>query len=199
MVPLHSLATFLLAVLLVLAMPGPTNTLLATAGLEHGFRRSVRLTIAECGGYVIAISIWGLFLLELAHKLPWLPWAIRLASAVYIGYLAVRMWSATLDLAGGYSRTVDMRALFVATLLNPKAVLFGGTLFPMEAFASAAGYIEVMGIFIALLFPIGLLWVAFGAQLRKGRLAWLAPTYLLRGASIVLAAFSVTVAWSAVR
>jgi len=34
--------------------------------------------------------------------------------------------------------------------------------------------------------------------LGKGRLAWLKPAYVLRGAAIVLGAFSVTVAWSAV-
>jgi hypothetical protein len=91
MVPLHNLYFFLLTILLVLVMPGPTNTLLATAGLEHGFRRSARLTIAECGGYVIAISLWGVFLLELARTLFWLSWGVRLASATYMGYLAVRM------------------------------------------------------------------------------------------------------------
>jgi threonine/homoserine/homoserine lactone efflux protein len=198
MIPLSSLYACLFAVFLVLVMPGPTNTLLAAAGLEHGFRRAVRLTVAECCGYLIAISFWGMFLLELARAVSWLPWAVRLVSAVYIAWLAIRMWSATLDLAGGQRRTVDMRTLFVATLLNPKAILFGGTIFPAAAFASLTGYIEVMGAFVALLFPIGSLWVAVGAQLGKGRLAWLKPVYVLRGAAIVLGAFSVTVAWSAV-
>ncbi|RKP53665.1 LysE family translocator [Pararobbsia silviterrae] len=199
MVSLNEVGLFLLGVVLVLAMPGPTNTLLAAAGLARGFRRSARLTLAECAGYVIAISFWGLFLFELARATPWLPWTVRLLSAVYIAYLAVRMWSATLDLADGKERVVEMRTLFVATLLNPKAILFGGTLFPKAAFASVSGYVEIMGCFLVLLFPIGLLWVAFGAQLGKGRLAWLKPIYVLRGASVVLAAFSVTVAWSAIR
>jgi threonine/homoserine/homoserine lactone efflux protein len=198
MIPLSSLHACLFAVFLVLVMPGPTNTLLAAAGLEHGFRRAVRLTVAECCGYLIAISFWGMFLLELARAVSWLPWAVRLVSAVYIAWLAIRMWGATLDLAGGQRRTVNMRTLFVATLLNPKAILFGGTIFPAAAFASLAGYLEVMGAFVALLFPIGSLWVAVGAQLGKGRLAWLKPAYVLRGAAIVLGAFSVTVAWSAV-
>ncbi|CAM2155965.1 Cysteine/O-acetylserine efflux protein [Pararobbsia alpina] len=197
-VPLSELGLFLLGVFLVLVMPGPTNTLLAAAGLERGFRRSARLTLAESAGYFIAISFWGMFLAQLAHGMPWLPLTVRLVSAVYIAYLAVRMWSATLDLTDGNGRAVDMRALFVATLLNPKAILFGGTIFPKAAFMSIAGFAELMGGFLALLFPIGLLWIALGSQLGRGRLAWLKPVYVLRGASVVLAAFSVTVAWSAI-
>lgn len=198
MIPLNDLGLPLLGILLVLVMPGPTNTLLAAAGLARGFRPSAKLTVAESGGYLLSISFWGLFLFELAHRAAWLPWTVRLISAAYIAFLAVRMWSATLDLANANERVVGMRTLFVATLLNPKAILFGGTLFPKAAFASVPGYVEMMGCFLALLFPIGLLWIGLGAQLGKGRLTWLKPAYMLRGASVVLAAFSVTVAWSAI-
>lgn len=92
-----------------------------------------------------------------------------------------------------------MRDLFLATSLNPKAILFGGTIFPKAAFASGVAWLQAMGLFLALVFPIGLLWVGLGAQLGAGRLGALTPKYLLRSASLVLGAFSVTVALSALR
>ncbi|HKT96138.1 MAG TPA: LysE family transporter [Paraburkholderia sp.] len=199
MIPTHGPGLFLPGVLLVLGMPGPTNTLLAAAGLARGFRRSARLTLAESGGYLIAISFWGMCLTTLAQALPWLPVVVRAASAIYIAYLAVRLWNATLELADGARQVIGMRDLFFATLLNPKAILFGGTIFPKAAFASGLAWLEAMGLFLALVLPIGLLWIGLGAQLGAGRPGVLTPKYLLRSASLVLGAFSVTVALSALR
>ncbi|WP_322069996.1 LysE family translocator [Paraburkholderia bannensis] len=199
MTPLHSPGLFLAGVLLVLIMPGPTNTLLATAGLTSGLRRSARLTLAESCGYVIAITFWGMSLTTLAHGLPWLPAVVRAASAIYIAWLAVRLWNTTLELADGTQRVIGMRDLFFATLLNPKAILFGGTIFPKAAFTSGMAWLEAAGLFVALVFPVGLLWIGLGAQIGAGRAGGLMPKYLLRSASLILGAFSVTVALSALR
>jgi threonine/homoserine/homoserine lactone efflux protein len=199
MIPLHSLGLFLAGVFLVLVMPGPTNTLLATAGLASGFRRSVRLTFAESAGYLIAISFWGIGLTTLAQSMPWLPIVVRVVSAIYIAYLAIRLWNATMGLADGTRKVIEMRNLFFATLLNPKAILFGGTIFPKAAFVSGVAWLETMACFIALVFPIGLLWIGLGAKLGARRAGSSMPTWLLRSASLILGAFSVTVALSALR
>ena len=53
---------FTLTVLLILGTPGPTNTLLATAGATVGFRRALPLLPAEAAGYLIAILAIGLAL-----------------------------------------------------------------------------------------------------------------------------------------
>jgi hypothetical protein len=53
---------FALAVLAVLGTPGPTNTLLATAGATAGLRRSLALIPAEAAGYTISILTLGLAL-----------------------------------------------------------------------------------------------------------------------------------------
>lgn len=199
MLSASTIGLFLLGVFLVLIMPGPTNTLLAAAGLARGFRRASPLTLAEAAGYGLAISFWGAFLVTLSRVSPWLPIAVRVGSAIYIAYLAVRLWNATLQLSVGDRKAIGIRDLFFATLLNPKAILFGGTIFPKAAFASGLAFAQAMGAFLALLFPIGMLWVGLGAQLGSGRLGSRAPKYLLRGASLVLGAFSVTVALSALR
>lgn len=187
---------FVLGVGIVLITPGPTNTLLAAAGLQQGWRRAARLAGAEAAGYVVAISAWGGFLAHAMHAWTWLPSLVRMASCVYVAYLAVRMWRTTLAIEASSRQDVGPRTLFVATLLNPKAVLFAGTIFPPAVFAHAADYVAAMCIFVAMLLPIGFLWIAFGAALGRGRLAWISAEGMQRGASVVLAAFSLTLAWS---
>jgi hypothetical protein len=58
-------------------------------------------------------------------------------------------------------------------------------------------YLLSMLIFACLLAPIALAWIAFGAALGSGKLGWLDPAKIQRGASVVLGVFSLTLAWSA--
>jgi threonine/homoserine/homoserine lactone efflux protein len=184
-------------IFVVLITPGPTNTLLAAAGLRQGVRRSLPLIAAELGGYLVSISVWGRFLAQAAHALPWLPSLLRIAAGLYIAYLAVDMWRAAVALPDTAQRRTGMRTLFVATLLNPKGLLFAGTIFPALAFVQVSAYVMSMLIFTGLLVPIALAWIAFGSALGSGRLAWLNPVKVQRGASIVLGVFSLSLAWAA--
>ncbi len=197
MLPAPAAALLALGIIVVLITPGPTNTLLAAAGLRQGARRSMPLIGAELAGYLVSISAWGRFLAQAAHTLPWLPTALRIASGLYIAYLAVDMWRAAVALPGSAQRTSGPRALFVATLLNPKALLFAGTIFPSAAFEQVAAYAFAMSLFACLLVPIALAWISFGAALGSGKLRWLDPVKMQRAASIVLGMFSLSLAWAA--
>jgi len=195
MLSISSAALMALGSVIVLIMPGPTNTLLATAGLRSGIRRSAHLTAAEFAGYLMSITGWGYFLSHAATSLTWLPTLLRIASSLYLAYLSVRMWHAADSFSSSAQGTIGVRVLFTATLLNPKAILFAGTIFPVAAFESLAAYLEAMAIFTSLLVPIGLAWIAFGAELGSGRLMRISPARVQRCASIILAAFSLSLAW----
>jgi threonine/homoserine/homoserine lactone efflux protein len=181
---------------IVLVVPGPTNTLLATAGLRQGVRGSAHLTGAEFAGYLVSISLWGCFLAHAAATLTWLPALLRLASSLYLASLSVRMWQTANAFAASAQSTIGVRTLFVATLLNPKAILFAGTIFPVAAFQSMGTYLEAMAIFTILLVPIGLAWIAIGAALGSGRRMRISPARVQRCASIILAIFSLSLAWT---
>jgi threonine/homoserine/homoserine lactone efflux protein len=198
MLSTSSAMLFVLGTVVILIMPGPTNTLLAAAGLRQGVRRSARLTAAELVGYLVSISIWGHFLVHVAHSLTWLPMLVRIASSLYIAYLAVRMWRTAVALPSSTQQVIGMRTLLVATLLNPKGILFASAIFPAVAFASFPAYLEAMTLFTLMLIPIGLAWVAFGAALGSGRLVWLSPARVQRAASIVLGTFSLWLTWTVV-
>lgn len=193
------LGLFLAGVAVLLAMPGPTNTLLAAAGLRQGFMRSARLTGAELAGYLISITVWGRFLEQAAQAFPWLPAVVRVAASVYIAYLSIRMWRAAQTVPSAAQQVIGMRTLFVATLLNPKGILFASAIFPAAAFLDLSAYLIFMAMFAALLVPIGLMWVAFGASLGSQKIKWISPAQVQRGASVVLGIFSLSLAWAAFR
>ncbi|MFF7399066.1 LysE family translocator [Achromobacter sp. NPDC008082] len=194
-----TLGLFLAGVAVILAMPGPTNTLLAAAGLRQGFLRSARLTGAELAGYLISITVWGRFLEQAAQAFPWLPAVVRVAASVYIAYLSIRMWRAAQTVPSAAQQVIGMRTLFVATLLNPKGILFASAIFPPAAFLTVSTYLVFMAMFAALLLPIGLMWVAFGASLGSQKIKWISPAQVQRGASVVLGIFSLSLAWAAFR
>ena len=53
---------FIGLVITILFTPGPTNTLLASSGVQVGIKRSLLLIPAEAIGYILAITVWGLFI-----------------------------------------------------------------------------------------------------------------------------------------
>lgn len=185
-----------LHVSLVLIVPGPTNTLLLSSGLKVGVRRTSPLIGAEALGYVIAISLWGFFLSALSASRPWLPVAVKLLSSVYIVYLAAKIWRQSAALQHVTASPVGLRDMFLTTLMNPKALLFASTLFPLEAFRSATYFAGTIAAFLLVLVPIALGWSYLGVLLTAHR-TWAPHTpKLLRGASLVLLTFSGTLVYS---
>ncbi|MFC7692453.1 hypothetical protein ACFQY5_25655 [Paeniroseomonas aquatica] len=90
---------FTLAVLAILGTPGPTNSLLATAGATAGMRRSLPLIAAEAAGYALAILTIGLVLGPVMAGAPLLATALRVAVGATCccwpsasGALAGRLW-----------------------------------------------------------------------------------------------------------
>nr|WP_213306283.1 LysE family transporter [Paraburkholderia sacchari] len=184
---------------IVLLMPGPTNTLLAAAGLRQGVRRSAPLTAAELAGYLVSISLWGICFTHASHSMSWLPKLLRVASSVYLAWLAIRLWLTAKSVSSSATGVVSARSLFCATVLNPKATLFAGSIFPPAAFSSPATWLAAMGIFSALLVPIGLVWIAIGAAPRNGRVPTIRPALVQHCAAVVVATFSVSLMWPLVR
>lgn len=177
---------------LVLLVPGPTNTLLLSSGLKVGLRGTWPLVIAEALGYIVAISVWGLFLNTFAATRPWLYDVVKLVSSVYIFCLAVKMWTQSRVLEGVSIRPVNFRDQFTATLMNPKALLFASTLFPREAFESMQVYLSAFALFAIVVAPIGVGWSCLGGLISSRRTWARRSSTLLRGASLVLVMFSAT-------
>jgi len=163
----------------ILLTPGPTNTLLASSGVQVGLRKSVKLIPAEVLGYVISISAWGMLIGKVSSTLPMLPPILKLLSACYIIFLAIKLWHTANQEVELNQPTIRARELFCATLLNPKALLFASAIFPVGAWSNFHIYLIHMMAYLALITPIALFW------------------NLQRTASLVLVSFSIPISYSA--
>lgn len=181
----------------ILLTPGPTNTLLASSGVQVGLRKSVKLIPAEVLGYVISISAWGMLIGKVSTKLPLLPPILKLLSACYIIFLAIKLWHTANQEIELNQPTIRTRELFCATLLNPKALLFASAIFPVAAWSEFHIYLIHMMAYLALITPIALFWIFLGSLLASKKVAWLNQTNLQKTASLVLVSFSIPISYSA--
>ncbi|WP_104494513.1 LysE family translocator [Acinetobacter indicus] len=184
---------FIGLVITILLTPGPTNTLLASSGIQVGIRKSFHLIPAEAFGYLISITLWGMLIGQVSSQLPLLPTVLKLFSAVYIIYLAIKLWR-TANVEQQFQQpTIRARELFVATLLNPKALLFASAIFP----AIAAHYVAHILMFLILIIPIAFFWTLIGSFLASNKIRWLNPANLQKTASLLLFSFSIPLSYSA--
>lgn len=190
---------FLLSVALILLTPGPTNTLLALAGLGLGIRRALPLLAFELAGYLISISSWGILLAPLQLQFPWIATLVKVASSGYLAYTAIKVWRDAKLLQTPQQRSITPRILFVATLLNPKGLLFALVIFPPHSFETLPNYAWTMLAFACLLAPIGAAWISLGHVLNKQRLGFISPRKIQQLSSVALGMFSAFIAWAAFR
>ncbi|MBR0786396.1 LysE family translocator [Bradyrhizobium iriomotense] len=177
--------TFLTATCFLLAMPGPTNTLLATSGAGVGISHSLHLLAAELCGYLAAIALLRLALGPIVSDIPLAAVVLRVAVTVYILGLAVMLWRVNArGLRDG--AVVTFRQVLLTTLLNPKAMVFAFLLLPLQA-----GLFELLpwlGVIALLIVMAGAAWVTLGATLgraarRRGR-----PELITRTGAVTLVA-----------
>ncbi len=150
-----------LAIAALLITPGPTNTLLALAGAERGVVRAIRLIPAELAGYlttVIPLTFVGAGLLA---AYPGARPIITLVAAGWVMWLAVTMWRLPTGVTVG-APVVTHRRVFVTTLLNPKALIFGLVLLPSDT----GGWLNI-GNFTLQVVVIASLWAMFGSVLSQ--------------------------------
>ncbi|NNG80526.1 LysE family transporter [Acinetobacter sp. ANC 5378] len=188
---------FIGLVVTILLTPGPTNTLLASSGIQVGVRQSLQLIPAESFGYLISITVWGVIIGTVSSQFPILPILLKLLSALYIIFLAIKLWK-TADIEASYHLpTIRARELFCATLLNPKALLFASAIFPSSAWLTLNNYLVHIGMFLILIVPIALFWTFIGSILATNKVRWLNQSNLQKTASLVLVSFSIPLGYSA--
>lgn len=177
------LAPFALAVLSLLATPGPTNTLLATAGASVGPRRAARLLAGELGGYLVSVLTVRFVLGPTVASTPAVATALGAAVAVYLVHLAIVLWRH--GAAGAGAGPVTIGRVFVTTLLNPKALVFALVLLPQSG-----GWRELLpwiGMMAVEIVAIGGAWVVAGASVGHGLGSRLRPGIGYRVSAAVLA------------
>ncbi|MBP2548459.1 threonine/homoserine/homoserine lactone efflux protein [Neorhizobium galegae] len=153
--------TFCLSILLLLATPGPTNTLMALAGYQHGWQKAAPLISAELAGYLLIIIPVATLAAPLFEEWPVLALWAKLAAGAWVFFLAIKLWTIQPDAAG--ARQIDWRSVFVTTCLNPKALIIGLVIMPRGALASLLPWLVV---FALLVFGAASVWILGGSLLQ---------------------------------
>jgi threonine/homoserine/homoserine lactone efflux protein len=126
--PIMQPLPFALAILLLLATPGPTNTLLWLSGAAVGMRRSLPLLLGELGGYLTVIVPVAVIAAPLLSAHPAIGLVLKLAAACWRLFMAHALWTVKANAAS--ERPIVPGQVFVTTLLNPKALIFTLVIMP---------------------------------------------------------------------
>jgi threonine/homoserine/homoserine lactone efflux protein len=172
-----AIALYTLAAALLTVVPGPDNALLLRNAL-----RGRSYALASAAGCAIGLVCWGLVA---AFGLTALVTAsrvgynvLRVAGAVYLVWLGLRMWRsagaeapvATHRHRGGVSNLAGFRLGLLTDLLNPKAAVFFVSFLPqfIPAGSNVFAMTVLYGVIQALLMVVwGALVVALVEQLRR--------------------------------
>ncbi|WP_137152825.1 LysE family transporter [Devosia sp. FKR38] len=183
---MDGLTPFVLAVLALLATPGPTNTLMAAAGAQRGVGRALPLLVGELGGYLIAITVWIELVGAIGASQPLVPLLARLLAAGFLAWSAFKLWrgAGQADLA---QRGVTLSRVFVTTLINPKALVLAFAIFPHVGFVARLPY---LGVFAGLVIGTAVAWMALGALAARSSAGWLSAGRVERITALALAVFA---------
>jgi threonine/homoserine/homoserine lactone efflux protein len=188
--------TFVLAVLAILATPGPTNTLLATSGASIGLKRSLPLILAEIIGYMISIHILALVIGPLLRESHALSVALRVTCAAYLFYMAWKLWRRPSD-AIAADQPVRFRNVLVTTLLNPKAIIFAFVVVPHLSHGRLVQGAPYMAALAGMIVGVASLWISAGAALRASARETLSADLVRRCGAVVLSVFAAILSSSA--
>jgi len=152
------------------ATPGPNNIMLASSGLVFGFRRTIPHIFGINFGCALMLVLSGLGLGALFEAWPALRWAVRIFGAVYLAWLAVKLWQSkgVERREGAHPLTFFQAADF--QFVNPKA--WAITMPAIASFTVPGRPLALqLGVIVAAFVLVGLpsiaTWAAMGAGARE--------------------------------
>ncbi len=125
---------FLAAVTVVMVVPGPAVTLIVANSMRHG-RRAGLTNIAgiQLGLALTVLVVLGGLASLIAAMGAWFVW-VRLAGAVYLIWLGVRLFGASGEAEAGAPPRKPRGGFFLqgfaVAISNPKVLVFFGAFFP---------------------------------------------------------------------
>lgn len=185
---------FAAAILVLLATPGPTNTLLSLAGWSRGPARALPLLAGEIGGYLTVIVpvalLAGPFLAQHPAILP----VVKLGAGLWVLLLAYRLWRkahAPADADG-----IGVAQVYVTTVLNPKAPIIALVIMPHGPLREILPWLAA---FAGLTIAAGTSWILAGSGLGRAAQGWLSGATIRKAAALCLVGFSMILTGTSIR
>jgi len=191
---------FVLAVTVLMLMPGPNVALIVANSVAYGARYGLLTVAGTSWAMIVQLGIVALGMTEALHAAAsWFEW-IRWLGVIYLVGLGIKEWRAPpVDLTRTNPEPKSARAIYgrglLVSLTNPKTLLFYGAFFPQ--FVRPEGNIglqvAVLSVtFLALAVLIDGAWAVTAGRARwllasRGRLRNRLSGSLLMGAGLGLA------------
>jgi len=162
--------TFALAVFLLIITPGPGVLSTAGVGAAFGWRQGLFYVAGLCAGTnAVALAvITGLAAVILAE--PLIRNFLIVASAAYLGYLALRIALAGAKIAFIQTAAPGFMAGLMLQFINPKAYAVNTTFFSSFAFYPHSFVLETglkLIIMNLIWIPLHLLWLSAGVKINR--------------------------------
>lgn len=175
--PLAELITFAVALFIAAASPGPGMTALVARALAAGVLGTVPMLLGLILGDLLFLAATAFGLAALAHTFAGVFLAVKIAGAVYLGWLAWKLWTsppAEIVVEGDRAAAKGFEWRGVAaglsiTLGNPKTIVFYLALLPSLidlGGLTALGFGELAVIVVLDLALVGMAYIVAAARAR---------------------------------
>lgn len=161
---------FLIYCFITAYTPGANNLLSMSNAVRLGFRRSIRFNFGILAGFAVVMSVCTAFSATLYSFLPKIKIIMQILGAVYMLYLAWKVWKSSSELSEDGGRAASFLSGMVLQFANPKIYIYAITamsLYILPVYHSAAALIG----FTVVLSLIGasgsFIWALFGAAFCK--------------------------------
>lgn len=161
---------FLIYCFITAYTPGANNLLSMSNAIRLGFRRSLRFNCGILAGFSAVMTICTVFSAALYSLLPKVKLTMQILGAVYMVYLAFKVWKSSADLEADGGKEASFLSGMLLQFANPKIYIYAITamsLYILPVYHSAAAMIG----FTAVLSLIGasgsFVWALFGSAFCK--------------------------------
>ncbi len=165
-------ATFVLAVITLMLIPGPNVALIVANSIARGPRAGLATVAGTCAAMLPQLAFTGLGMSALiagaAEAFAWIRWL----GVAYLLWLGFRAWTAPADNLAATADRRPLRRLFVrgflVSLSNPKTLFFFAAFFPqfLDAGAPMAKQIAVLSLtFLLIAATVDSGWALLAARL----------------------------------
>ncbi len=172
----HLMPTFLLAVTVLMLIPGPNVALIVSNSLAHGSRRGMLTALATSSASVVQLLLVSAGMASAVSQLGQWFGVLRWAGVAYLVLIGIQQWRAPAPVItdAGLPPHRTVRAIFAraatVSVLNPKTLLFYAAFFPQfltpnRPIASQLAILATIYLFIAIV--IDCLWAVGAAQVRS--------------------------------
>ncbi|WP_169568957.1 LysE family translocator [Sneathiella limimaris] len=152
------------------ATPGPNNIMLASSGVNFGFKRTIPHFLGVYLGFLFMLAVVCFGLGEIFTRFPEIQPIMKYAGSAYLLYLAWRVSQSSSIASVTVSKPFTFLEAALFQYINPKAWILAGTI-PSAFVETSPVTLTDIGLLVTghamVSLPAILFWVLAGTQLRR--------------------------------